>query len=89
MAVISAFSEEIAEWSTPSIEALVRQTMADDTSGLLDQRLLDNVAGSATRPPGLLNGVTPLTATTGGGFAALSADLSALAEAIPGATDLT
>jgi hypothetical protein len=88
MAVLSSFTEEMRDQSTPSIEAVLRQAIAEDTGLTLDARLLDAVAGSAIRPPGLLNGVTPITATTGGGLAALSGDLGALAASIPNATDL-
>ena len=88
LAVLAYYSEELAEQSVPSIEKVLRQGMADDTSITLDTKLLDSVAGSALRPPGLLNGVTPITATAGGGTAALAGDLGALAAAIPSAVDL-
>jgi hypothetical protein len=88
LAVISTFSMELAEHSVPSIEAVIRQEIADDTSLTLDTRLLDNVAGSAIRPPGLLNGATTVTAIAGGGLAALAGDLGALAAAITAPQDL-
>jgi HK97 family phage prohead protease len=66
LAVISVFSEEMALYSTPSIEGIIRQAMSDNTSIALDSFLIDAVAASATRPAGLLNGVTPLTATAAG-----------------------
>ena len=48
----------------PSIEGIIRQAMSDDTGGALDTYLIDNVAASAgVRPAGLLNGVTPITAS--------------------------
>ena len=38
--------------------------MSDDTSAALDAYLIDSVAASAgVRPAGLLNGVTPITAS--------------------------
>ena len=40
---------------------------------------MDAVAGSATRPAGLTNGVAALTATAGGGSAAILGDLKKLA----------
>jgi hypothetical protein len=88
LAVLSYYSEELADQSAPSIEAVLRQGMADDTANTLDTKLLDNVAGSTTRPAGLLNGVTPIAATAGGGPAALAGDLGNLAAAIPNAVDL-
>jgi HK97 family phage prohead protease len=61
LAVITTFTEEMAFYSTPAIEGVLRKAMADDTREALDGFLIDNVAASATRPAGLLNGVTPNT----------------------------
>jgi hypothetical protein len=78
MAVISTFTREIAEHSTPAIEGLIRNAMQEDTSVAVDTVLLDATAASTTRPAGLRNGVATLTATAGGGFAALVGDLKAV-----------
>jgi HK97 family phage prohead protease/HK97 family phage major capsid protein len=82
MAVISTFTREIAEHSTPAIEGLIRNAIQEDTSVALDSVLLDATAASTTRPAGLRNGVTVTTATTGGGFAALVGDIKALIGAL-------
>jgi len=83
LAVISTFTEELAMHSVPAIEAVIRQAMADDTMESLDTYLLDNVAGSAVRPAGLLNGVTPLTADANTSAPlAMIADFKALVAAI-------
>lgn len=66
LAVISTFTEEMALYSNPAIEAIIRQGLQDDTSVSLDTYLIDAVAVSSSRPAGLLNGVTPLTATAAG-----------------------
>jgi HK97 family phage major capsid protein len=79
MGVITSFSREMAEHSTPAIEAVLRQAIVEDTSVAIDTILLDATAASATRPAGLRNGVTGATATTGGGLAALVGDVKALA----------
>ncbi len=76
--VISVFSREIAMYSNPSIEGIIREGIADDTAITIDTLLLDAVAGSATRPAGLTNGVAALTATAGGGSAAILGDLKKL-----------
>jgi hypothetical protein len=73
--VISTFTREIAEHSTPAIEGLIRNAMQEDTSVAVDTVLLDATAASTTRPAGLRNGVSTLTATAGGGFAALVGDI--------------
>jgi HK97 family phage prohead protease len=61
MAVITTFTEEMAFYSTPAIEGVLRKAMADDTREALDGFLIDNVAASSVRPAGLLNGVSGLT----------------------------
>jgi HK97 family phage major capsid protein len=67
LAVISVFSEEMGMYSTPAIEGLIRGGMSNDTGVAMDAYLTDAVAVSAgVRPAGLLNGVTPLTATASG-----------------------
>jgi HK97 family phage major capsid protein/HK97 family phage prohead protease len=79
LGVITTFSREMAEHSTPQIEAVLRQAIIEDTSVAIDTILLDATAASATRPAGLRNGVTGATATAGGGLAALVGDVKALA----------
>ena len=87
LSVISTFSEEMATYGMPSIEAIIRQAMSDDTGIALDSFLIDNVAASAgVRPAGLLNGVTPITASAATpATAAMVADLKALVAAITAA----
>lgn len=83
LSVISTFTEEMATYSANLIEQIIRQAMSDDTSVALDTFLIDNVAGSATRPAGLLNGVTPITASAATpATAAMVADIKALVAAI-------
>ena len=76
--VITRYSREVAELSNPSIEGIVRSEIVRTTNIVLDTLLIDAVAGSATRPAGLLNGVTPLTATAGGGYGAILGDFTKL-----------
>lgn len=79
MGVIVPFSRELAKRSTPTIEALVRQAILEDTGVVLDTALLDATAGSTVRPAGLLNGVTAAgTAFGGGDYAAVIADFRTL-----------
>jgi hypothetical protein len=77
--VISYFSREIARYSTPQIESLLREEIQNDTAKAIDALLIDNVAVSTTRPAGLTNGVTPITASTANGYLAILADIQALA----------
>jgi HK97 family phage prohead protease/HK97 family phage major capsid protein len=75
---LAVFSREIAMYSNPAIESLIRENITLDTSINIDGLLLDNVAVSVTRPAGLTNGVTPLTASTAHSYTAILADLQAL-----------
>src|SRR5215217_788610 len=86
MAVISAFTREIAEHSTPAIEGLIRDAIQEDTSVALDTVLLDATAPSTTRPAGLRNGVSVTTATSGADFTALVTDIKNLIGALITAT---
>jgi HK97 family phage prohead protease/HK97 family phage major capsid protein len=86
MAVITTFTREIAEHSTPAIEGILRDAVLDDTSVAIDTVLLDSNPATAIRPPGLLNGITVTTATAGGGFAAVLGDVKALTNALITAT---
>jgi HK97 family phage prohead protease len=82
MAVITAYTREMAEHSTPMIEMLLRQQIQDDTSIAVDSVLLDANPATSIRPPGLRNYVTGLTPTAGGGFTALVGDLKQLVGAL-------
>lgn len=75
---ISVFSREIAAYSNPDIESIIRDAIISDTQINIDALLLDNVAVSTTRPAGLTNGVSTLTATAGGGYAAFLGDMQKL-----------
>jgi hypothetical protein len=78
--VLTTYSRELAEHS--NIEAVVRQTLGESCALSLDLQMLSNDAGGSDRPPGLFNGVTPITATTGGGDAAMHGDIAALFAAL-------
>lgn len=79
MGVIIAFSDELAERSNPAIESIVRRAIIDDTAATLDAALLDATASSASRPAGLLNGVSATATGYGGGdHLAVKADFQAL-----------
>jgi hypothetical protein len=82
MAVISVWSRELDEHSVPAIEGILRDAIQSDTAISMDTVLLDSNAATAIRPAGILNAVVPITATAGGGFAALTGDIKALSGAI-------
>jgi hypothetical protein len=76
--------------NSSNAEQLVRMVLINSLALSLDAVLFSNAAGSPVAPPGLLAGITPLGATTGGGSAAMVADIAALAGAVApiGALDL-
>jgi len=86
LGVITTFTREINEHSIPAIEGILRDSVAQDTSVAIDTVLLDANPATAIRPSGLRNGVSGLTPTAGGGYAAFIGDLKALAGALLTAT---
>jgi hypothetical protein len=76
LVVICPYTREMAESS--NIEAIVRQSLGEATGLALDAAMWSSTAGDASRPPGLFAGVTPITATPGGGDNAMHGDIAAL-----------
>jgi HK97 family phage prohead protease/HK97 family phage major capsid protein len=64
MAVISEFTKEMAQHSTPAIEGVIRQAILDDTAEALDTVLIDNVIADGIRPQGLIYNLSSLTPST-------------------------
>jgi HK97 family phage prohead protease/HK97 family phage major capsid protein len=86
LGVISLWSQEMQDYSTPAIEGVIREAMQTDTSVAVDTVLIDANAATTVRPAGLLNGVAALTATAGGGIAAILGDIKQLVGALSSAT---
>ena len=87
LAVITTWTKEMDDHSTPAIEGLLRQAVLEDTAVSLDAILLDNNIATAIRPPGLRSyqaGLTPSAATPG--FNAFVADYRSLYGALLGLT---
>ncbi len=82
MAVITTWTREIDEHSVPAIEGLLRDAISEDTAVSLDSILLDSNPATVIRPAGILNGITGLTPTAGGGFNALVGDIKQLSGAL-------
>jgi hypothetical protein len=80
-AVAWSLTREMVEASSNG-EAVIRQSMLEATAAQLDAALFSNTAGDATRPPGILNGITPLSASTGSGSDVMLSDFRNLAEAV-------
>lgn len=82
LGVITVYTREIATYSNPTIESLLRSRIQAQTSQAVDAILIDATAASSIRPPGLRAGVAGLTPTTGGGFNALVGDLKQMIAAL-------
>ena len=76
LSVLMAASREQIESS--NIEAIVRQTLGEAAGLALDQKVWSADAGTSAAPAGLFAGVTPQTATPGGGLGAMMGDLKLL-----------
>jgi len=80
LAAICVYSREQA--SSSNIEAFVRADMSDAVRLSLDTTLFGTQADDGTTPGGILNSVSGLTPTAGGGMNALEADLKNLTAAL-------
>lgn len=78
LGVISTFTREMAQRSTPQIEGIIRQGIIEDTADAIDRALLDDLPGTVIRPAGLGFGVVPIPPTAGGDDAAVQADVRAM-----------
>jgi hypothetical protein len=82
MAVITTWSREMDEHSTPAIEGLLRQAILEDTAIALDTVLLDTNAATTIRPAGLRSYQSGITASAlsgaGSGYSNFIADYAAL-----------
>lgn len=79
---IAAMTGELATYSAENAEQIVRAAMEDSAARTLDALVFSTSAATATLPAGLLNGVTPIPATTGGGDNAMTTDIRNLVGAI-------
>jgi hypothetical protein len=70
--------------ATPETGSVILGRLLDEAAAKsLDSYVFDAVAADATRPAGLLNGVTPLVSTVAGsGISAAAGDISKLAGAM-------
>jgi hypothetical protein len=76
------FSLTREQVDSSNAEQLVRMVMTESLSVALDAALFSSTAGDTSRPPGILVSVTPLSAASGGGLAAMTKDIAALVAAV-------
>jgi len=79
MGVITPFTQECLERSTPSIEALIRQWIVTDTSEAMDLQFISDVAPDAVQPGGLQHYAGSNTLASSGSTAAeITSDMKAM-----------
>jgi len=80
MGVISHYTDELLQRSTPNILTLIRDMMVRDTAIKLDAAFLSNLAGTDIQPPGMQNlAGTPID---GSGMTTLDGTLAVLKAAV-------
>jgi hypothetical protein len=82
MAFISGLTESLQELSAEDAVAVIRESMEDASARALDSAVFSTAAASAVRPAGILAGLTPITATSGGGAPAMATDVKNLIGAL-------
>ena len=70
----AGISEELEQAGPEPASVTIGRAIDTDIRRSLDSTTFDNAADDGTRPAGLLNGVTPITSTAGGGLNALDGD---------------
>jgi hypothetical protein len=78
---LAVFSREIFQHSVPSIEAIVRAVLSESVGLALDAAMFSSTAGDASRPPGLLVGLSAIGAATVGDWSMVN-DFESLAGAV-------
>jgi hypothetical protein len=80
LVVLTSYTNEMIKQS--NIEAISRALLTEACALALDKAMFGTQPGDASIPVGILNGLTGLTPTAGGGSAAMTADLKNLMDAL-------
>jgi hypothetical protein len=79
ISAVCIFSRELANYSTPDIEQLLRTALSESLGQMLDITLLGSGAGDAATPSGVFNNIVPLVASVQSIMSeAMSEDISRL-----------
>lgn len=79
---LSALTRELADYSAESAEAIITDGLERSVARALDLKLFSTDGATAVAPAGILNGITPVAGTAGGGVNALAGDLKSLIGAV-------
>ena len=80
LALLTVFTREMAARS--DAEDVFTNLLREDAAATLDAVYFSTAAGSASAHAGLLNGVSPISASSQGGVTAMRGDLAAIIEAV-------
>ena len=80
--ILTAVTGELEGAAPETASVIIGKALSDATTKAVDAAVFSNIAADATRPAGLLTGVTPLAAATGGTDPLMAEDVGALAAAI-------
>jgi hypothetical protein len=80
--ILATLSEELERAGPESASVSIGHLLGQAAAKAIDAVAFDAAPVDDIRPPGLLNGVTPLTPTAGGGLAAIAGDLGTIAKAM-------
>ena len=80
--ILAGLTREMAAASASNAEVIIGDALALSAEQSLDAALFSANAATTSTPAGILNGVVPIAAATGGGVTAMAGDLAALAGAI-------
>jgi hypothetical protein len=78
--VAAVITSELESATPETASIIISRALSGKTATTFDSYVFDNVAASSTRPAGLLNGISTLGATAGGGLAAIAGDLGKIAD---------
>jgi hypothetical protein len=78
--ISAVFTRELENATPETASAIIARALSGKSATTLDSFVFDNVAASASRPAGLLNGISTLGATAGGGLAAIAGDLGKISD---------
>jgi hypothetical protein len=81
VAIAEVITRELSEASPDDVEGIIEIILKDSITRTLDLTLFDSLPSTAVRPAGLTNGLTPVTAATGGGHNAALGEVRSLVDA--------
>jgi Phage capsid family len=85
LALICGISREVENASASNASAIIGRLMSQGASRALDRAVFSAAAATSDQPAGLLNGVTPIPASSLTGIDGMTADLVALVGAVAAA----